>query len=135
MIDALKYLHSKNIIHRDIKPENLLLDGNVIKIADFGWSIHAPMNKRNTMCGTLDYLCPEIASQNSHDHKVDIWTLGVLCYEFCVGRAPFESKSQQETFQRIKMVDLNIPSFLSKDLVDFLKFVLNKDPLQRPELI
>ena len=61
MASALKYLHTKHIIHRDIKPENILLglDGN-IKIADFGWSVHAPTSRRNTMCGTLDYLPPEM---------------------------------------------------------------------------
>ena len=57
---ALKYIHSKDIIHRDIKPENLLNCLGVIKLADFGWSVHAPSNRRVTMCGTLDYLPPEM---------------------------------------------------------------------------
>ena len=60
VIQALKYIHSKDIIHRDIKPENLLNCLGVIKLADFGWSVHAPSNRRNTMCGTLDYLPPEM---------------------------------------------------------------------------
>ena len=59
------------VIHRDIKPENLLLDakGN-IKIADFGWSVHAPNSRRGTMCGTLDYLPPEMIEGALHDDKV-----------------------------------------------------------------
>lgn len=62
--ESLQYLHSKNIIHRDIKPENLLVDhcGN-LKIADFGWSVHAPGRRRQTLCGTLDYLPPEMVEQ------------------------------------------------------------------------
>ena len=58
---ALDYCHSKHVIHRDIKPENLLLDLRCeLKIADFGWSVHAPHSRRTTLCGTLDYLPPEM---------------------------------------------------------------------------
>ena len=65
------------VIHRDIKPENLLIGGkpghgefDVLKIADFGWSVHAPSNRRKTMCGTLDYLPPEMVIGRDHDEKV-----------------------------------------------------------------
>lgn len=55
--EGLKYLHENNVIHRDIKPENILISGDTIKIADFGWSIHTD-TRRETLCGTLDYLAP-----------------------------------------------------------------------------
>ena len=59
--EALDYCHQKHVIHRDIKPENLLVGAyGELKIADFGWSVHAPTSRRNTLCGTLDYLPPEI---------------------------------------------------------------------------
>ena len=64
-----------------------------IKIADFGWSIHAPNNRRQTLCGTLDYLPPEMVDDLPHDNKVDIWSLGILCYEFIVGNPPFEAEN------------------------------------------
>ena len=65
---ALLYCHSKNVIHRDIKPENLLLGfKGELKIADFGWSVHAPNYRRRTMCGTLDYLPPEMVEGRDHD--------------------------------------------------------------------
>ncbi|KAJ8974218.1 hypothetical protein NQ317_018141 [Molorchus minor] len=92
--DALRYCHTKKVIHRDIKPENLLLDAKgEIKIADFGWSVHPPSSRRTTLCGTLDYLPPEMVCGKTHNEKVDLWSLGVLCYEFLTGKPPFESSS------------------------------------------
>ena len=88
VIDAFSYMHSKNVIHRDLKPENLLDCGGVIKLADFGWSVHTPSKKRNTICGTPDYLPPEMIStphKVNYDYRVDIWCLGILTYEFVVG--------------------------------------------------
>ena len=90
-IKALMYLHSKNVIHRDIKPENLLNCHGTIKLSDFGWSAHAVEDKRKTMCGTLDYLPPEMVNRVSYNHKVDIWSIGILAFEFLTGKPPFES--------------------------------------------
>lgn len=91
MTDALSYLHSKHVIHRDIKPENLLLGVHgELKIGDFGWSVHAPGNRRTTMCGTIDYLPPEMVEGEDHGEEVDLWALGVLTYEFVEGCPPFE---------------------------------------------
>jgi len=92
---ALMYIHSKDIIHRDIKPENLLNCLGVIKLADFGWSVHAPSNRRQTMCGTLDYLPPEMVQRGKidYDNSIDIWSLGILAYEFVCGKPPFETGS------------------------------------------
>jgi serine/threonine protein kinase len=68
---ALHYCHQKHVIHRDIKPENLLLGlNNELKIADFGWSVHAPSSRRTTLCGTLDYLPPEMVDQNNEEVSI-----------------------------------------------------------------
>lgn len=91
-IEALMYLHSKKVIHRDIKPENLLNCNGTIKLSDFGWSTHSPDDKRKTMCGTLDYLPPEMVHRQSYNHKVDVWSIGILAYEFITGHPPFESE-------------------------------------------
>jgi len=135
MADALTYCHSKKVIHRDIKPENLLLDvGGNIKIADFGWSVHAPNSRRATMCGTLDYLPPEMIEGSMHDEKVDLWSLGVLTYEFLVGKPPFEAETNNETYRRITKVDLRFPSHLSTESKDLISRLLKKDPSDRLEL-
>lgn len=134
MCHALKYIHKKHVIHRDIKPENILNSLGVLKVADFGWSIHSPSKQRKTFCGTLDYLPPEIIESNSHDNNVDLWCLGVLIYEFCVGSPPFEANTQKETFLKIKRVILRFPSYLSNDVKDLVSRLLKKSPYQRLNL-
>ncbi len=132
MGSALSYLHKKHIIHRDIKPENILLGfDNIIKISDFGWSVHAPSSRRTTMCGTLDYLPPEMVEAKDHDEKVDIWALGILMYEFLVGNPPFEENGHSATYRRIAKVDLRMPSFVAPDAADLIKKLLQHDPEKR----
>lgn len=150
LANALSYCHSKHVIHRDIKPENLLLgmQGD-LKIADFGWSVHAPNSRRKTMCGTLDYLPPEMVEGSYHDSKVDVWSLGVLCYEFLYGVPPFEAESHTETYNRIIHVDrfLQFPPEARKDAEfdvtsvnisagaqDLIRKLLVKHPKERLEL-
>jgi serine/threonine protein kinase len=129
MCDAIAYCHSKHVIHRDIKPENILIGASgELKIADFGWSVHAPASRRTTLCGTLDYLPPEMIDGHDHDESVDIWSLGVLLYEFPVGAPPFEAPGQKDTCQRIKKVDLRFPDFVSQPARDFIQRLLQHDP-------
>ena len=142
MADALIYLHNKHVIHRDIKPENLLLGINgELKIGDFGWSVHAPGNRRMTLCGTLDYLPPEMVEGKEHNEKVDYWALGVLTYEFLIGNPPFEDRSSVnsaylhfkhrivqltmlvDTYRRIAKVDLRFPATMSADARDLVSKV------------
>jgi serine/threonine protein kinase len=123
----LHYCHSKKVIHRDIKPENLLLGFyGELKIADFGWSVHAPSSRRTTVCGTLDYLPPEMIEDRAHDEKVDLWSLGVLCYEFLVGKPPFQTASHDGTYKKIKSVDYMFPPDLSPYACDFISKLLKK---------
>ncbi|KAL2123399.1 hypothetical protein VTJ04DRAFT_3854 [Mycothermus thermophilus] len=135
MASALKYLHRKHVIHRDIKPENILVGiHGEIKISDFGWSVHAPNNRRKTLCGTLDYLPPEMirsgSKDNWYDEKVDLWSLGVLIYEFLVGEAPFEDTPIM-THKRIARADMTIPEWVSKEARDLIQKLLVLDPQKR----
>ncbi|KAK4240565.1 hypothetical protein C8A03DRAFT_13077 [Achaetomium macrosporum] len=135
MASALRYLHRKHVIHRDIKPENILMGiHGEVKISDFGWSVHAPNNRRKTLCGTLDYLPPEMiksgSKDNWYDEKVDLWSLGVLTYEFLVGEAPFEDTPIM-TQKRIARADMTIPDWVSKEAKDLIKKLLVLDPEKR----
>ena len=137
LLRSIEYCHSHNVIHRDIKPENLLLDADDnLKIADFGWSTIAK-NKRQTFCGTLDYLAPEMLDsyeQRVYDKRVDTWALGVLMYECLVGTPPFEvPDSVEETHARITsgVVDFPDEPALSADAKDLIVKLLQREPSRR----
>lgn len=128
-------MHSKHVIHRDLKPENILVgqDGH-LKISDFGWSIFTPSDSsRKTMCGTLDYLSPEVVSRASYGKEVDIWAVGILIYEFLVGKPPFEAEEANETHKRIMKAEVKYPSDLelSPEVKDLISRLLVVDPTKR----
>ncbi|GAA5907225.1 hypothetical protein JCM6882_008395 [Rhodosporidiobolus microsporus] len=133
MTDALSYLHSKHVMHRDIKPENILIGVNgELKLADFGWSVHAPGNRRSTLCGTLDYLPPEMVENREHTAAVDLWALGVLTYEFLCGAPPFEDLTgHQATYKKITRLDYKIPKEVSPEAADLIQKLLRLKPEDR----
>lgn len=136
LTDALSYLHERNVIHRDIKPENLLLGHKgVLKIADFGWSVHDPYSSRTTLCGTPAYLPPEMISGKPHTKHVDLWNLGVLCYELLVGVPPFQSGTFDETFVKITKVKYTVPEFVSVAAKHFISKLLVANPEHRMSLV
>jgi aurora kinase len=88
---ALKYMHERHIIHRDLKPENILMKNNyeTVMLADYGSAVHAPPplhSTRYTVCGTPEYLSPEMVLGSGHDTSLDMWSLGILMYEILFGR-------------------------------------------------
>ncbi|KAI8340914.1 kinase-like domain-containing protein [Chlamydoabsidia padenii] len=135
LAQALIYLHHKRVIHRDIKPENLLLGLNgELKIADFGWSVKTDVQetRRSTLCGTLDYLPPEMIEGKKHDVNVDLWSLGVLLYEMICGKPPFDnSDSNRDVCKRIVKVDVTYPDFVSKEARDLIQKLLQYKSAQR----
>lgn len=135
MVDAVAYCHKNNVIHRDIKPENILVGYyGELKIADFGWSVHAPSSRRATMCGTLDYLPPEMVLHQPYDEKVDHWCLGVLTYEFLVGKPPFENEDTNITYKKIVSVEYDYPDYVHQLAREFISSFLKKSPKQRMSL-
>lgn len=131
--EALSYMHKKHIVHRDIKPENILVGfDNVVKLTDFGWSIYNPNgSKRKTLCGTIDYLSPEMLKSREYDCQVDTWALGVLMYELIVGSPPFEEDTRELTYKRILSRNLKFPSVVSQDARDLISKLLQYEPQDR----
>jgi len=130
---ALLYCHDRHIIHRDIKLENLLVDERgTIKLADFGWSVHVPPTapadqlRRTTLCGTPEYLSPEIVAGTPHNKSTDIWSFGVLIYEFLHGKTPFVEQEEDKMFNRILNCDIHWNENPNIKLSPSAKIFINK---------
>lgn len=135
VIQAFKYLHENNILHRDIKPENILVDGDQIKISDFGGSVHSVQTKRFTRYGTLDYFAPELTRKNqSYGPEIDIWGVGVLTYELLAGFPPFTAQTYEESARKIQKVQYKIPAHFSEEAKSFLRVILKPKSEDRPKL-
>jgi len=138
VIDGMIYLHSRNILHRDLSLANLLLTRDMkIRIADFGLAtqLSRPDEKHMTMCGTPNYISPEVATRSSHGLEADVWGLGCLLYTLLVGRPPFDTDAVKSTLTRVVMADFTLPSNLSAEAKDLIQKLLKKNPRERLPLL
>ncbi|KAI9248393.1 kinase-like domain-containing protein [Sporodiniella umbellata] len=128
---AIEYLHEKNIVYRDLKPENVMLDAEGhVKLIDFGFA-KVLNEKTYTLCGTPDYLAPEVIKVRGYTKAVDWWALGVLIYEMLVGHAPFTSPNPLELYENILLCDIRDWSDMSSEAKDLLQGLLQTNPSER----
>ncbi|KAI9257832.1 camp-dependent protein kinase 2 [Helicostylum pulchrum] len=131
VILAIEYMHSKNVIYRDLKPENLLLDSQGhIKITDFGFAKHVP-DITWTLCGTPDYLAPEIIQSKGYGRAVDWWSLGVLVFEMLAGFPPFYDDDHLKLYEKILAGRVKYPQYFIPNSKDLLKRLLTSDLTKR----
>lgn len=137
ILEGMLYLHSYNILHRDLTLANLLLTKDMdVKIADFGLAtrLMEPEEKHFTMCGTPNYISPEVASRSAHGLEADVWSLGCMFYTFLVGTPPFDTDTVKTTLNRVIKGDFDLPDTLSPEAVDLIHKLLQKNPTKRIRL-
>ena len=131
---AIDYLHKNGFIYRDLKPENILIDkdGN-IKLTDFGLSKMISKddnnNSTNTMCGTLEYIAPEVFKRQSYDKNADWFSFGVVLYEMLCGKLPFKLKNLK--FEEDIYKNIEYPENISSEAKDIIGKLLEIEPEKR----
>jgi polo-like kinase 1 len=134
VLSAVQYLHDNNIIHRDLKLANLFINNSMeVKIGDFGLSTRIRNGERKkTMCGTPNYIAPEILEKKGHGYEVDVWSIGCIMFTLLVGKPPFETTSLKETYRRIRRCDYHIPMTMNKHAANMIRRIFVKEPNKRP---
>ena len=134
IILAIEFLHKNKMLYRDLKPENIMVDSNGhIKLTDFGLSkmVKKQKDKAFTICGTPQYLAPEILSDDGYDSTVDWWSLGCVMYEMLVGKAPFRIPKGSYLTAELYKKKITIPEFVTEEAKDLISSLLVPNPKKR----
>ncbi|CAD8156666.1 unnamed protein product [Paramecium pentaurelia] len=137
IVDALRYCHHKSVVHRDLKLENILIDplNNKIKIIDFGFSIAIdPSSRLNIFCGTPSYMAPEIVNKQTYSFPADVWALGILLFKMTTGQFPFRGNDDKDLYKSINSGKIEYPQYMSIQLRNLIKKILNTNQNERPPL-
>ncbi|XP_034276515.2 serine/threonine-protein kinase PLK1 [Pantherophis guttatus] len=137
IILGCQYLHSNRVIHRDLKLGNLFLNDDMeVKIGDFGLATKVEYDgeRKKTLCGTPNYIAPEVLGKKGHSFEVDIWSIGCIMYTLLVGKPPFETSCLKETYIRIKNNTYTIPTHINPVAASLIQKMLQHDPAARPTI-
>ncbi|XP_034044771.1 serine/threonine-protein kinase PLK1 [Thalassophryne amazonica] len=137
LFKGVQYLHNNRVIHRDLKLGNIFLNDDMeVKIGDFGLAtkIEFEGERKKTLCGTPNYIAPEVLCKKGHSYEVDVWSLGCILYTLLVGKPPFETSCLKETYSRIKKNNYVIPWHINPVASSLIKRMLHADPAQRPSV-
>lgn len=131
IILAFQYLHGVNVVYRDLKPENLLIDySGHMKITDFGFA-KVVEDRTWTLCGTPEYLAPEIIQSKGHSKSVDWWALGILLFEMLAGYPPFYDENPFGIYQKVLAGRIDFPRHFDVKAKDLIKRLLTHDRTKR----
>jgi len=131
IISAYDHMHKLSIIYRDLKPENLVIHKSGYgKLTDFGFAKKV-RGKTHTVCGTPDYIAPEVIVGIGHGRPVDFWALGVFVYECINGVAPFYAKKDMDCYKKILRTQIRFTKHMSEECIEFVRALLKKKPSRR----
>ena len=137
IIHSLSYIHKNNVIHRDIKPENLVLDEKgYVCITDFGVAKKNMKDNSSETSGTPGYMCPEVMNGKNHSFPADFFSIGVIGYEFMMGRRPYRGRGRKEIKEQMMKYQAKISEEEMKDGwsiegVEFINALLEKNDKKR----
>lgn len=128
---ALEYLHHCSIVHRDLKPENILIsESGYIKLGDFGFG-KLIKNRTWTICGTPEYIAPEIILSKGYTFSVDWWSFGILIYEMIAGCPPFYHSDTMKLYEKILMGKYKSSDYMTPACKSLVKHLLDVDSTKR----
>lgn len=131
VVAIFEHLHAHNVVYRDLKPENVLIDPDgYLKLTDFGFA-KIVEGRTYTLCGTPEYLAPEILTNKGHGKGVDWWTVGILLYEMIAGIDPFNDDDPMAIYQNILRGVIKFPRKFDRDARSLVKHLLQADLSKR----
>ncbi|PWA79519.1 cGMP-dependent kinase, Protein kinase [Artemisia annua] len=133
IVSAVSHLHQRGIVHRDLKPENILMDADGhVMLTDFGLAKEIDESSRsNSLCGTTEYMAPEILLAKGHNKNADWWSVGILLYEMLTGKPPYTHSNRKKLQEKIINEKVKLLPRLSGEAHSLLKGLLQKDPSLR----